>query len=235
MIPKNIFQSWTTIILHPQIQNKIDKIKQLNPDYTHKIYTDEEMDDFVNMNFDQNIQDCYNRLNIIVAKVDFWRYLILYKLGGVYLDMDSTIERPLDKLIKSDDEAIISAEGNPNFYVQWALIFNKNHPILKRTIEFIVENIKTNAYPNDIHSMTGPAVFSRAVNSVHNEIFGVNLVHQNISRDTNIVYKQNEVSYRIYGLDYNKYFIFKFPEHNYLYLNKKHWKQEQREKSLLKY
>ena len=42
------------------------------------------MDKYVNDNFPGEIADCYNRIQIIVAKVDFWRYLILYKEGGIY-------------------------------------------------------------------------------------------------------------------------------------------------------
>ena len=30
MIPKNIFQSWITKDLHPEIQKKVDNIKSLN-------------------------------------------------------------------------------------------------------------------------------------------------------------------------------------------------------------
>lgn len=66
------------------------------------------MDRFVNTHFTGIIADSYNRLNIIVAKVDFWRYLVLYKYGGVYLDMDSSIDVPLDTLINEEDEAIIT-------------------------------------------------------------------------------------------------------------------------------
>ena len=61
--------------------------------------------------------------------------------------MDSIIEKSLDELIKEDDQAIITAEGNPNLYVQWGMIFSKEHPILKKTIELICNNIKNNRYP----------------------------------------------------------------------------------------
>lgn len=119
MIEKNIFQSWYTVNLHPLVQKKIDFMKKSNPEYTYNLYTDDDMDNFVNEYFKGEIAECYNRLNIIVAKVDFWRYLVLYKYGGIYLDMDSSIEKPLNELIKDDDDAIITAEGNPNLYVQW--------------------------------------------------------------------------------------------------------------------
>ena len=212
MIPKNIFQvSINLNHTHPLIQQQINKTKLLNPDYTYHLITKEiEMDTFVNENYPGEIANCYNKLNIIVAKVDFWRYLTLYKYGGVYLDMDSSIEKPLDELIKYDDEAIITAEGNPYFYVQWALIFNNQHPILKRVIDLIIDNVKNNKYPNDIHKMTGPTVYSKAINNLHNELFNQDIVCNSITQTTNITYNLNNIKYRLYGIDYNGYFCFYF-------------------------
>lgn len=233
MIPKNIFQSWSTTNLHPVIQSKINKLKELNPEYNHKIYTDDEIDSFVNLNYPGDIAECYNKINIIVAKVDFWRYLMLYKYGGVYLDMDSDISIPLDYLINTEDDAVITFEGNLNYYVQWALIFNKGHPILKKTIEFIVENIKNNSYPNDIHKMTGPSVYTKAIHFIHNELFNETIPNKHIKQNTDIIYKKGDISYRLYGIDYNKYFIFSYPEAYLLYSNKKKWTQEQHEKQLI--
>jgi len=171
MIPKNIFQSWYTVELHPIVKQTIQNFLNINKDYKYHLYTDDDMEIFVKDNYPGEIYECYNKLNIIVAKVDFWRYLVLYKYGGIYLDMDSSIEKCLDELIKDDDEAIITAEGNPVVYVQWALIFNKEHPILKKTIELVVDNIKNNRYPNNIIKMTGPYVYTKAINLIHNELF----------------------------------------------------------------
>jgi mannosyltransferase OCH1-like enzyme len=236
MIEKNIFQSWYTRDLHPRVQEEVDKCKQANPEYSYHLYTDEEMDEFVNEYYPGEIAECYHLLNIIVAKVDFWRYLVLYKYGGVYLDMDSSIVEPLRLLIKEEDEAIITAEGNPYLYVQWALIFSKGHPILKRTIDLIVENIRYNLHPNDIHKMTGPSVYSRAINEIHMQYFqGQIIPHKQINKTTDITYRSsNNISYRVYGIDYNPYFCFKHPATEYLYSNKKHWTIEEKERPLLK-
>lgn len=233
MIPKNIFQSWHTINLHPQVQKYIDEMKINNPEYTYKIYTDSEMDSFVNENFPGEIADSYNKLNIIVAKVDFWRYLILYKYGGVYLDMDSYINKSLDKLIQDNDEAIITAEKNKNMFVQWALIFNKDHPILKKIIDLVVENIKFNKYPNDIHQMTGPTIFSEAINIIHMAYNGRRVRHHLIHKNFDMTFKCNYSSYRIYGIDYSGYFTFKHKDSDLLYTSKQHWRDEQKIKPLL--
>jgi mannosyltransferase OCH1-like enzyme len=233
MIEKNIFQSWYTANLHPLLQMKIDSFKRMNPEYRYHFYNDDDIDNFVNEHFKGEIAECYNKLNIIVAKVDFWRYLVLYKYGGVYLDMDSSIEQPLRHLINDDDEAIITAEGNPNLYVQWALIFSKEHPILKRTIELIVGNIKHNHYPDNIHETTGPGVYSKAINEIHVERFKKKINHGSIDKNTDIIYKSKITSYRLYGIDYNAFFCFKHQFTNLLYNGKKHWRQEEKEKSLL--
>ena len=237
MIPKNIFRTWYTDDLHPEIQNQINRIKELNPNYNHQIYTDEEIDKFVNENYPGEIADAYNRLNIIVAKVDFWRYLVLYKYGGVYVDMDSTININLDNFIRDSDEAIITAENNPNYYVQWALIYNKGHPILKKTIDLIVDNIKNNTYPNDIIKMTGPGVYSKAVELVHAELFGSKYDHSTITKETDVTFEKNGTSYRFFSIDYYKeeYITFKCNHwwQLFQYKNKKQWRDEAAEKPLL--
>jgi len=234
MIEKNIFQSWHTTELHPYIKQKIDHFRQINSEYAYYLYTDDDMDNFVNQHFEGEIADCYNRLNIIVAKVDFWRYLVLYKYGGVYLDMDSSIELPLRDLIKNDDEAIITAEGNPGIYVQWALIFSKHHPILKKVIDLVVDNIKNNSYPNDICNMTGPLVYTRGINAVHMELFNNEIInHKQINRQTDATYISGDISYRLYGIDYNAFFCFKHNATHFLYNGKKHWRQEEKEKHLI--
>jgi|LauGreDrversion4_1035100.scaffolds.fasta_scaffold14530_4 mannosyltransferase OCH1-like enzyme len=233
MIPKQIYQSWYTTTLHPSVEKKINDMKNINPGYNHKIYTDAEIDSFINENFQGEIADCYNKLNIIVAKVDFWRYLILYKYGGIYLDMDSSINKPLDELIKDSDDAIITVEKNKDMFVQWALMFNKEHPILKKTIELIVENIKFNKYPNNIHKTTGPSVFSDAINIIHNAYNGRKVRHNLIHNNFDMTFKCYNRSYRLYSIDYNGYLSFKHDASEFLYNSKKHWREEEKQMALI--
>jgi len=233
MIEKNLFQTWFTKDLHPNVQQVVDKIKALNPEYTYRIFDDAEMDQFVNEHYSGEIADCYNRLNIIVAKADFWRYLVIYKYGGVYLDMDASIDRPLCELIKDEDEAIITAEGNPDAYVQWCMMYKKEHPILKRAIEIVVNNIKNNTYPNDVVNMTGPWALTRAFNEIQAEMFGKVFNQRDITRSTDITFSNVNISYRIYGIDYSEFGRFKHDFIGDLYYGKTYWRIDQDEKSLL--
>ena len=219
MIEKNIFQTWHTDKLDPTIQTRIDKFKKENSTYTYKLYLDADIDRFVNETYPGDIAEAYNRLNIIVAKADFWRYLVLYTYGGVYVDIDSNIEKPLDTLIRDEDEAVITYEmrpGVPIAYVQWALIFKKGHPILKKTIDMIVDNIKNNRHPNNILNMTGPIVFADAIKAVHRELYQED--PPEIDHAIDKTYNKNGISYRIYGVDYNGHLSFKnLSEHSLLH------------------
>jgi mannosyltransferase OCH1-like enzyme len=234
MIPKVVYQSWHTRTFHPIVQEKLDAMRALNPEYEFKIFTDEEMDAFVNEHYPGEIADCYNRLNIIVAKVDFWRYLILHKYGGIYLDIDSDIKIPFREWIKEVDSAIVSAEQNEYKFLQWCLMFSKEHPILQVTIQTVVENISKNLFPNDICKMTGPCPFTKGVLYTHYALFNEVLDHHRITHKTDITYKKDDVSYRVLGIDYSPYLDFKYEECFFLYIDKNHWHYEQSEKDLLK-
>jgi hypothetical protein len=104
----------------------------------------------------------------------------------------------------------------------------------KKTIELIVDNIKNNNYPNNIHKTTGPSVYSAAINEIHMQLFDNIINHKIINKTTDITYKQNNISYRLYGIDYTNYFSFKHNLTDLLYNGKKHWRIEEKEQNLLK-
>lgn len=235
MIEKNVFQTWHTRDLPVKIQKRIDIWRKLNPDYKYHLFLDAEIDAFVHDHFPGAISEAYDRLNIIVAKTDFWRYLVLYKYGGVYLDIDSCINRPLNTLIRETDEAIITAEKNPSMFVQWCLIFKSGHPILKRAIDLTVENIMENRYPDDIIRMTGPGVFSDAIQQCYHSKYDAYIGHHLIVIDTEDEFETVEgVKCRVFGIDYNKFMTFKVKDAPDLYVSKTHWSVDSKNKPLLR-
>ena len=59
--------------------------------------------------------------------------------------------------------------------------------------------------------MTGPTVYTKAICDIHRELFNENINFKEINKTTDITYKTNEISYRLYGKDYNEYFLYKHP------------------------
>ena len=230
-IPKVIYQTWKTKDLHENCIKIRDNIQSLNPDYEMKLYDDNDIDIFIKNNFDDYIYTCYSNLNVGAAKADFWRYCILYKNGGVYLDIDSEILRPLDQLIEENDKCIITREGNPGTFNNWIMIFEKEHPILLKTINNCCYNI-TNKTSNDICYLTGPAgPFTHAINETMCPLYTKN-THLYYEKDEELNNVLNKVTSKIpckfYGIDMGIFARFKHPYTNYLYNGFTYWRDEKK-------
>ncbi|WP_442589792.1 glycosyltransferase family 32 protein [Pedobacter sp. AW31-3R] len=213
-IPKIIHQTFKTSGLPLITRWHISKFRKRNPEYAYEFYDDERIEQFIADEYNEEILQLYRKINIGAAKADFFRYLILFKKGGIYLDIDSSISGKLKDFIQPNDSAIISSEKNPGVFVQWALIFEANHPFLNRTIELVCENIRKNTYPHDVHQMTGPSVYTKAIQEC--------------------LKKSPDIPYRILGIDYNGHLKFKYPMSKLLYQKGEHWKKAQLIKPVLR-
>ena len=230
-IPKIIYQTWKTTNLHNNCIKIRNDIKQLNPEYQIILYDDKDIDNFIKNNFDSYIYNCYLQLNVGAAKADFWRYCILYKNGGVYLDIDSEICRPLDELIVGDEQCIITREGNQGMFNNWIMIFEKEHPILLECINKCCYNI-TNKTTNDICLLTGPhGPFTDVINSLliplYNNNKVTNLYFEDDTDLNNVLNKNtNKVRCRFYSVDMGPFAKFKHRYINDLYENHTYWRDE---------
>ncbi len=213
-IPKVIYQTFKTQKLPLVHQWHISRFKAANQSYQYQFFTDERIEDFLATEYGAEVINAYKRLQIGAAKADFFRYAILYKKGGIYLDIDSTIKKPLHRFITDSDSAVVSFEKNGRIYVQWALIYGREHPFLERTLHFVLQNIKENKYPHDVHQMTGPSVYTKAI--------------------TKCLLENPNIPHRLLGVDYNGFFKFKFPLSKMAYQKGGHWKEEQKLKPVLK-
>ena len=216
-IPKNIFQTFKSKKLPFITRWHIWNIRRQNPDYQYFLYDDEDIKEFFKDEFPPEYLKAYNQLTIGAAKADFFRYAILFKRGGVYLDIDSGISQPLNKLILPTDVALLSKERHVYLYCQWALIFEKGHPFLKRTLELVLDNIQSHRFPHDVHATTGPTAFTKAVNEC-------------LAEDSTI-------SYRLFdGIEYRGYLKFKYKLGKFFLYSKKsdHWKRKQLTQDIIK-
>lgn len=213
-IPKVIYQTFKSDKLPLINRLAIKWLKSRNKDYSYEFYDDERIVAFLLEEYGQEMLDVYNRLNIGAAKADFFRYAILYKKGGVYLDIDAYVPGHLNDIIRPDDHAVISREGFPDLFVQWALVYEAGHPFLKRTLDNVVKNIKENAYPESVHGMTGPTAYSQAILAC--------------------IAEQPDIPYRIFGQDYQKAIKARLPLSGQLYKGSHHWKKMEKITGVLK-
>lgn len=129
------------------------------PTYEHRFVSTEGRAEFIKANYPKEIFDAYSKIQIGAAQADFWRVLVLQKLGGVYLDIDATIVCSLDKLIKPEDtEVFLNLKGDRicNSFIAAA----PNNPHLEKVINQIKKNIDENT-EKGVFGLTGPGVFRK--------------------------------------------------------------------------
>jgi mannosyltransferase OCH1-like enzyme len=178
--------------LHPRFLANISHLISSNPQWRHVLYDDGDRASFISDRYGSDALSYYNRINPTYgsAKADLFRYLAVYELGGVYLDIKSTATRPLDDVLSPNDEYLLShwsnREGHPykgwgrhhprhgvdEEYQQWHIVAAAHHPFLEAVIERVKKNI--DAYDPLVHGVgkrgvlqvTGPIAYTLAIQSV---------------------------------------------------------------------
>jgi len=178
-IEKNIFQVYA-YNNDEEISEKFKKItdilKKQNPEYNYYLYNNSQMELFVKENFPEYYES-YSSINkeYNVAKTDFFRYMVVYYYGGVYIDIKSGFKVPLREIIKSDDEFVTTAFAEKSWpyfdkYIQFCIIARKQHPVLKKILDEINYRLKNYDYIRDgyglkgVHNITGPTMFQEVLN-----------------------------------------------------------------------
>jgi mannosyltransferase OCH1-like enzyme len=107
VIPLDIYQTWSTKDLPPKMKECVEKLKSDNPEFTHHLYDDTECRQFIKENYDENVLNAYDKLIPTAYKADLWRYCLLYKKGGIYLDIKFQCEKGFKLIEMTDDEYFI--------------------------------------------------------------------------------------------------------------------------------
>lgn len=245
MIPKRIYQTWKTKDLPRGVAIAVKQMLALNPGYTHHLYDDHEIEEFMLTHYAGRVYNAFSQLSIGAARADLWRYCVLYKYGGVYLDIDAGITKSLDNgLIRADDDAVITREQVEGLFNQWILIFSKGHPLLKAVIDECADNIESRSSNNILH-LTGSTVFTRVINArfksnqlkyVDSNGYGGDIWHS-LDYKLEALFNCPGRKYRarFYGVDMNEYATYHNPGYDELYTPEQpQWETEQKKKSIFR-
>lgn len=189
MIPKLIHQTVADkTSLNQTFLDNIDLLKQLNPSYQHMIYDDGDIPAFIKKTYDASVYGYYERINPNYgpARADFFRYLLLYEMGGIYLDIKSICTKPFDEVLTSPDYLLSHWHnkrgeryeqwgmhrkyGVPNEFRQWHMATPPKHPFLKAVIAEVMRNIEHYVHGGDntvgkigVLRVTGPIAYTKAI------------------------------------------------------------------------
>ncbi len=154
-IPKIIHQIWLGSPFPECYKKYQESWQKLHPDWEYHLWTDTDVADFKLIN-----QKTFNTGRTWAEKANVFRYEILERFGGVYVDTDFEALQPLDILHDFYEFYAGIATINRMTLINNAIIGAiPHHPILQSCIA----NLNKKTYGNDQMSATGTIFFSNIV------------------------------------------------------------------------
>ena len=219
-IPLNIYQTWSTLELLPYMQKSVQLLREDNPSFKYQLYDDYMCMDFIKFNFPTEVFNAYNILIPGAYKADLFRYCILYKNGGIYLDIKYHTIDHFNLIELTDKEYFVKDIGASNNGIYNACLICKPYNlILKKCIYDIVENVKSRYYGKNPLEITGPLLMKKYFTK--NEFNNLELQHHFVfdkktkKKDCYIAYKNKYIlkMYDGYREEQTHYYLNNNSEH----------------------
>ena len=99
MIPKIIHQTWKNETIPDKWKESVGSVKAHHKSYKYMLWTDKAMKEFVKKEYPE-FYKTYNDYPNPIQRCDAFRFLVLYKYGGIYIDMDIGCKKSVYSLLK---------------------------------------------------------------------------------------------------------------------------------------
>jgi len=173
MISKIIWQTYsdTWENLPDYIKVDANNWKDMNPDWDYKFYDEQARRDFIQTYYPEWYHH-YEKIAIPFIRADFWRYLALYKFGGVYCDLDTYCTEPLSSWIDFDADMIATDSDHSDYgyaIETYALIVAPESKFMKAVVDKMIYRIENylghgDYAVNTFH--TGPYMVAPAIEPI---------------------------------------------------------------------
>ncbi len=148
-IPLKIHQIWLGSPIPVQLQELAHTWHIKHPEWEYKLWTDKDLENYNLVN-----RKLFNSANNYGLKSDIARYEILYREGGVYIDIDCECYMPLD-ILHYTYETYGCLFPHQTIISNGIIGARAGHPFLKACIEHMSTAIQEDN-ENEILSKTGP-------------------------------------------------------------------------------
>ncbi|MCE9581882.1 MAG: hypothetical protein K8T20_05125 [Planctomycetes bacterium] len=182
VIPARLFQTWRDAKnLPPRMREATERLRSNNAGLEHQVFGDADCRDYLDAHFGTEVRQAFDDLVPGAYKADLWRYCVLYREGGIYLDI---------KFVEVGEFRVSSLLGRERFVLErkvnlwrpgsWGLynallVCLPGNEVLKTCIGRIVEGVKLRAYMSSPMHLTGPGLLGE----VH---FGIQNTPEELSR-----------------------------------------------------
>lgn len=181
MIPKIIWQT------HESPYEDLPELYKANSQtykdldgWEYRYHSNADREAFIAEHFPQYLH-LYLYIKPGIFRADFWRYLVLYKYGGFYADMDSRLFYDKDthfaKTINDPNATLNVVTSENSAFNNWLIICSKENPIIRHVAATVVSKCQEfydmvyTTFPDGRWlQATGPEIYSSIVSQYMGDI-----------------------------------------------------------------
>lgn len=168
-IPKIIMQTWKTRQVPDKWKSSPQSIAKQMGDWDYILMTDDDNRHFIATHF-PDFLPYYDKFEYPIQRADAIRYAWLYIKGGVYLDLDTVVQRRLDPLFENGGDLFFVASGNVGSYLTNSFMASRpRHPVWLEMIEEMKKPLSHWYVGKHLKVMnsTGPMMLNYVVKKSH--------------------------------------------------------------------
>jgi mannosyltransferase OCH1-like enzyme len=141
------------------MQMAVNNLRAAGPRFNYQLFDDDDCREFIRNNFEESVLRAYDGLIPGAYKADLWRYCVLYKLGGVYLDIKYL---PVNgfKLVNLLEKEHFCLDADRNGIYNAVMVCKAGNEILRQAIDQIVVHVRNKYYGGGALDPTGPGLLA---------------------------------------------------------------------------
>ena len=193
----NIIQTYKGYDIPDICKPMVENIKKLNPNWNYMFFTDYDISQFIKTKTPE-YYDTFVKMKYKIQQLDFFRYIVIYFYGGVYLDLDIELTGCLDDIVsnkcafpcemKNNSDELLHKQGvhyligNYAFYAPKKSAFIKqliDNIIVQRITDDVLSSLQINSDFADyayVYYTTGPVLVTQTYIDCENKENEVSLI-----------------------------------------------------------
>lgn len=160
-----VMQTWKDRNVPKQWKSSAEAVKKLMPNWKYVLMTDNDNRNFVKEKFPSFLK-YYDEFKYPIQRADAIRYMWLYVNGGIYMDLDLEIVKPLDAIFASGhDLYVVKSYYVKTAYTNAFMACRPGLMIMLQCLEEMKKDVPSwcvGKHMTVVHS-TGPMMFTRSI------------------------------------------------------------------------
>ena len=183
MIPRQIIRTYKDYESAQPFLEAWERTSRSCPSFRQRFFSDRDMERYIDEFATPEQREAFISINPLYgcARADFFRYLIIHREGGVYLDIKTALVNDLENLLQPDDELLLSHWSRPmcgldkwpiecgeeGEFQNFHIVGKKNSPLLGIVLDHVTRNIKDDpgkeGGKHHVLVTTGPVAYTIAL------------------------------------------------------------------------